>query len=1098
MLSATFGGVVMIAWFRHWTALLRSRPDGWPIAFTTALGLVITGVAVAGLSVRPGRASRSLLTVAAGYDVVLGLGTLTEYATGHALGIDHLIGPAYLSGPGVPAGRVAPGAAACWAILGATLLVGRIHRGRRATWASLPGAVVVALAIAALFSYTAGLRETEDVDRISGMAPGTAIGLALLGVAVMVLARPAPDDEGPGPWWALPAGLLAFAVDVFGWLVLAGGARQAVAPEAIRATGLLGLLLAVTVGIVIRQNLRVRRIARALQESEARQRSATLAYRSLTENSPDFVVRYSRSGRRLYANPALAKVYGLPPEALVGRVLGAPDDAQSVVIEPDSVALMRREIVEVFEHGTSSELEIAYRAGSEQRTAHYRLVPEYDEGGAVTDVLGLGRDLTELKRVQSELQERESRYRDVFDNSVDALFLLSVSPDGQHFRNLEINPALERSTGIGREQMIGRLIEETVDSETAEIVNAKYRRCVQEGATIEEEVALNLPAGRRWYHSTLIPAHDADGHVHRIVGITRDITARRQAERALADSEERFRLAFDDSLVGMALLSVESEPHFRHQRVNAALCEFLGLLPDDLLGRRQAEVLPPHDGAAIEAAYEALMRGALSSYRTESRFRHADGETVWGLLGATLVRDAAGSPLYLLCQVEDITARKRAEEQLVFRALHDDLTGLPNRALLLEHLNNALARARRTGDLVAVLFLDLDDFKSVNDSLGHSAGDELLARVAVRIKANVRASDIAARLGGDEFVVVCENLSDLAGATAVADQLQRGLSQEIPLQGHTVSTPTSIGIAVSHPGSTPENLLRDADAAMYAAKNRGGRRWQPADASPRVAAMRVLSVEAELRRAVERDELRLHYQPLVDLDHEDIVSVEALLRWQHPRRGLLLPADFVDVAEQRGLIVEIGRWVLHTACGQAAQWLRRYGPGAPSLAVNVSSRQLGHSCLCAQVQAVLDDAGLPPQRLSLEVTESQLLAVGTSSATDLRAVAEQGVKIAVDDFGTGYAGFEYLRRLPVDELKIPESFVQGVPDDRTHAAITAGVVSLGVNLGLTVVAEGIQTPVQLEALRAMGCTWGQGFLWYAAMPPLELDEVLAGCPLAPR
>jgi EAL domain-containing protein (putative c-di-GMP-specific phosphodiesterase class I) len=278
---------------------------------------------------------------------------------------------------------------------------------------------------------------------------------------------------------------------------------------------------------------------------------------------------------------------------------------------------------------------------------------------------------------------------------------------------------------------------------------------------------------------------------------------------------------------------------------------------------------------------------------------------------------------------------------------------------------------------------------------------------------------------------------------------------------------------------------------MYEAKHHGGQRWEPADASLHAAAIRVLTVEAELRRALENRELRLYYEPLVDLRTGAIVAVEALIRWQHPERGLLLPGEFIDVAEQRGLIAEIGRWALHTACDQAAAWHRQYGDNSPAMCVNVSSRQLGNHGMCREVDAALAQSDLPPEKLVLELAESQLLSVTASTTSELRTLSERGVKIAVDDFGTGYAGFEYLRHFPVDEIKIDRSFVQRVGTDRTGCAITSGVVALGLSLGLTTVAEGIETSEQERLLRDMGCAWGQGFLWDQALPAEDFQERLA-------
>jgi diguanylate cyclase (GGDEF)-like protein/PAS domain S-box-containing protein len=575
------------------------------------------------------------------------------------------------------------------------------------------------------------------------------------------------------------------------------------------------------------------------------------------------------------------------------------------------------------------------------------------------------------------------------------------------------------------------------------------------------------------------------------------------ALRALQESEARYRGMVQTLGEGIAVQDADD----RIVQCNAAAERILGLSRDERTG---AMSFPPHwrafyeDGSPLpEETHpsKVTLRTGLPCRGVVMRVRTDPDVDRWVLTSTQpLIHPGDVGPYGVVTSFTDITDVHRAKEQLEHRALHDDLTGLPNRALLLEHLSRALARSRRTGAAVGVLFLDLDGFKAINDSFGHSAGDEYLTRVATRIRASVRASDLAARVGGDEFVVVCENLAGPADAAVVADQIQRALATEIPLRAASVTAGASIGIAVSHPGSAPETLLRDADAAMYVAKHHGGRRWEPADASQHAAATRILTVEAELRRALERRELRVCYQPLIELQTGAIVAVEALLRWQHPERGLILPGEFIDVAEQRGLIGEIGTWVLHTACAQAADWHRRYGAAAPSLAVNVSSRQLDDHETSRRVSKALDTSPLPPDHLCLEVTESQLFTASTSSTDDLRVLSENGVRIAVDDFGTGYAGFDYLRRLPVSELKIDRSYVDGTGVDPTDTAVTAGIVALGLNLGLTVVAEGVETPRQLQTLRDMHCSWGQGWLWHRALPAQDIDRLLADhlsdCPSA--
>jgi diguanylate cyclase (GGDEF)-like protein len=448
---------------------------------------------------------------------------------------------------------------------------------------------------------------------------------------------------------------------------------------------------------------------------------------------------------------------------------------------------------------------------------------------------------------------------------------------------------------------------------------------------------------------------------------------------------------------------------------------------------------------------------------------------------------------------EEVAERRRAEEkaqqlnrQLTFRALHDDLTGLPNRALLLDHLQAALARTQRSGTAVGVLFVDLDDFKSVNDCFGHVAGDGFLVQVGQRISGCLRETDTAARISGDEFVVVCEGLADPGDVPAVAQRIRSVLSADIPICGRRIGAPVSIGIAVSAPGSTAEDLLREADAAMYQAKGRGGRRWEPADSFAHTSATRMLDLEAELREAIHSDQLRVYYQPTIDLRTTRMVGVEALLRWQHPVRGLVLPQELIHVAERRNLIGAVGTWVLQTACRQAAEWVHRFGDAAPAVAVNVSSRQLGGQGMTEQVERLLQEVGLPPESLCLEITETQFVSVDSAAADDLLALEGAGVGIAVDDFGTGFAGFDYLRRLPATTIKIDKSYVQGLGTDRADTAIIAGVITLAHNLGLRTVAEGIETDDQHDRLRHLECVDGQGWLWHPALPAEQVEQLIRG------
>ena len=445
----------------------------------------------------------------------------------------------------------------------------------------------------------------------------------------------------------------------------------------------------------------------------------------------------------------------------------------------------------------------------------------------------------------------------------------------------------------------------------------------------------------------------------------------------------------------------------------------------------------------------------------------------------------------------EVAERRRAEQtteqlnrELAFRALHDDLTGLPNRAMLMDHLRTAVTSAQQSGNLVGVLFIDLDDFKSVNDGFGHLAADGFLVQVGQRISASLRRSNIVSRVGGDEFVVVCGDLTDSAEMHIVEQRIRSALSANIPVSDRWIGAPASIGVAISTPESTPEDLLREADSAMFESKRRALPRWGPRDSFGHTAATRMLSVETELREAMQTDQLRVHYQPTIDLRTMRIVGVEALLRWQHPQRGLLPPKELIEVAERRGLIGEIGSWVLQTACRQAVAWHRQFGDEAPWVAVNVSSRQLGGQGIAAEVKRILA-AGLAPEHLRIEITESQFVSVDSEAIADLLSIRGEGVGIAVDDFGTGFAGFDYLRRLPVTSLKIDQSFVQGLGTDRTDTAIVAAVITLANNLGLDTIAEGVETVEQRDQIYDLGCANGQGWLWHKAMPADQVDQLIS-------
>ena len=487
----------------------------------------------------------------------------------------------------------------------------------------------------------------------------------------------------------------------------------------------------------------------------------------------------------------------------------------------------------------------------------------------------------------------------------------------------------------------------------------------------------------------------------------------------------------------------------------------------------------------VAIGYVVLHHGLFGWLAPESVYNHSDAVAEpwrWALIHGGFV---------LAASVAHIVAWRTNENQL----LRDPLTGLPSRVLFLTRLNGALERLqRRRGRFVAVLFLDLDRFKVINDSLGHPAGDALIVAVAERLRHSLRRHETIARFGGDEFAILCEDLADEQDAIAVGERVLKSFGMPFQLEHGEAVSAASLGVALTaDPDQDPEDLIRDADAAMYRAKQAGGGRLMLFDEVTRQRALDRLHTENALRQAIEREEFRVFFQPEVSIETGEIVGVEALVRWQHPERGLLGPADFIALAEETGLIVPIGTWVLRESCRLARKWhLDGLTPEPLAVRVNVSARQLADDSLTDVVAEVLEETGIESGRLCLEVTESVLIEDPDSSTATLAALKELGVQIAVDDFGTGYSSLEHLRRFPIDCVKIDRSFVRGLPHSSDDVAIVGAVIELGHALSLEVTAEGVETPEQLGNLQSAGCDTAQGFLFSRPEHPEVVEQLLRG------
>ncbi|MDT5268997.1 MAG: hypothetical protein QOH49_1183 [Acidobacteriota bacterium] len=562
-----------------------------------------------------------------------------------------------------------------------------------------------------------------------------------------------------------------------------------------------------------------------------------------------------------------------------------------------------------------------------------------------------------------------------------------------------------------------------------------------------------------------------------------------QHMQALRESEERFRSAFDNATIGMGVVALDG----RWLQVNWSLCEIVGYGERELLASEVRRVTHREDLVTLEEQMQRFTAGTISSYQAELRFCHKSGKEVWAHLGMSLVRDGDAQPLHLIFQIQDITDRKRAESQLLHDAFHDALTGLPNRALFMDHVKMAIQRSRRSGDrLFAALFLDLDRFKIINDSLGHMVGDQLLVGIAHRLEACLRPGDTVARLGGDEFTILLEDLASTEDAIDVARRVQEAVTQPFNIGGHEVFTTASIGIALSNTGyERAEDLLRDADTAMYRAKMEGKKRHVVFDKAMHDRAMEILQLETDLRRAITRKEFFLNYQPIVDLETGRVASFEALVRWRHPERGLVMPGDFVPVAEETGLIVPLGLWVLNEACRQMREWQRQgVTDSSVTMSVNLSGRQFSQADLIEQISSALREAGLKAVNLKLEITESMVMENFDTAIDMLTQLRILGVGLSIDDFGTGYSSLSYLHRFPIDTLKIDRSFVTQMTDNSENAEIVRTIVTLARSLDMEVVAEGVETADQLRQLSDLGCDYGQGYLFSRPVGAGQAAELL--------
>jgi len=648
-----------------------------------------------------------------------------------------------------------------------------------------------------------------------------------------------------------------------------------------------------------------------------------------------------------------------------------------------------------------------------------------------------------------------------------------------------MNPAAERITGWTLAEAVGKPVSQILCFASFDM---EPSRPGNEPASREFGSVMVTRSGRtiRTDESSA-PIHDRWGRELGRVTAFRDVSERIRTEQSLRESEQRFRSAFDHAPTGMALVALDG----KLEQVNKAFCELLGYDARKLLSTTQERLSHPEDRSLERQHLHRLFGSGLSSIQFEKRYRRADGSTIWGLVSVSLLRQWE-RPWRYLYQVSDLTERRRVEAELARLAHQDSLTGLANRAGLSQEAERliTLAGRSRAPQQIGVIYMDLDRFKQVNDTLGHEVGDRLLQVVADRLRTSVREGDCVARLGGDEFVLLLPEVHGEADVAAIAEKLRQQVQQPIAFEDNALLVTTSMGVSLfPRDGGDLTTLLRCADSALYEAKAEGRDSVQMFHHDMLARLQERFAVERGLRGAAERGELSLHYQAVMSIGGEQPVAAEALLRWQHPERGLLSPAAFFDIAEDSGLSLGIGSWVVRRACQDAMAW-PEIGGRALAVCVNLSSRQFRSSQLVGEVASALRESGLPPHRLWLEIGEKQLQVSSGQSLAVLTALKSLGVQIVIDDLGTGYSSLAYLKRFAPMTLKIDRSVVSGIVDDPDDAAIVRAVIGIARSLKVGVVAKGVETAAQRDLLESEGCAGGQGWLYAPTRSAADFSEWL--------
>ncbi len=660
-----------------------------------------------------------------------------------------------------------------------------------------------------------------------------------------------------------------------------------------------------------------------------------------------------------------------------------------------------------------------------------------------------------------------------------------------HWTMLYISDGCLDITGYPPQEILnnGRVsYEELTHPDDRKVVREAIENAIKQHLRFEVEYRIKTLQGEvKWVFERGAAIFNPQGEIEALEGFIQDITKRKLNEQALQAAERRYRSIFENTVEGIFQTTADGQ----YLNANPALAKIYGYdSAEELIFNLNNISKQLYVDTSRRDQFVSIMQSREQFTNFESQVFKRDGSVIWISENARAVQDEQGDFLYFEGTVEDITERKSYSQKMEYQASHDDLTGLPNRTLLKDRLQQAINNADRTSSQLAVVFVDLDKFKDINDSMGHRAGDELLVTMGSRLASCLRDSDTVARAGGDEFVLILSNLYHIQSLSLTLDRILMTIAKPYQIQQREFIVTCSLGVSLyPDDGKDSDALLKNADAAMYEAKKAGKNNYQFFTKELNAVLIGRLELEYRLRQALKLDEFILHYQPKISLASGKITGVEALIRWHNPQQGLISPAKFIPVAEESNLIEQIGKWVMHKACAQSAAYTKLTGSAFP-VSVNVSARQFYHRQFVKSVESLLSKTGIAPSSLEIEITESVLVVQTRQFINVLKNLKEMGIKLAIDDFGTGYSSIGYLKHFPVDNLKIDRSFVSGLDTDSANQAILKAIVVLGHNLGLNIIAEGVETVPEQEFLASIGCDEMQGYLFSKPLAVADLNQLI--------